>query len=342
MRTATLDDFMALNDQLAALLQAGVPIDAGLGSGGQDALAQLREINASVARRVSQGVSLDTALEQDDAAPPAYRGLIQVGLRSGNLGAVLGGHSQLAQSARGAREAFWRGMLYPLIVCTLAYAGLVCLCLFFVPMLENLYRSLQIQSSWVLDILQALRGSLPVWAALPPAILLVVLVWRLLSKSVFGAEAAAAPTWLPAMSQVVFWQRCANFADSLATLAESGVPLEEGLPVAARAAGDLSLQAGAAELLGGTRLGQVQTAGSAGRFPPFLRWALLQPASSTDTPTSLRMAARWYREAARRRSDRIRIVTPLVACAVLGGGATLLYGLALFAPVVDLLWRLAS
>jgi general secretion pathway protein F len=342
MRAATLDDFMALNDQLAALLQAGVPIDAGLRRGGPDAVAQLREINASVARRVSQGVSLDTALEDDDTAPAAYRGLIQVGLRSGDLAAALEGRSQLAQSVGAAREGVWRGMLYPLIVCFLAYAGLVGLCLFFVPTLENLYRSLHIQSSWSLDILQALRSSLPVWIALPPAALLLALLWRLLPKSASAAESSTSTAWLPAMSQAVYWQRCANFADSLATLIASGVPLEESLAVAARAADDASLRTGAAEMLSGARSGQVNANGSATRFPPFLRWALLHAWRATDMPTALRMAARWYREAAQRRTDRVRILAPLLACVLLGGGATLLYGLALFIPVIDLLWQLAT
>ena len=41
-------------------------------------------------------------------------------------------------------------------------------------------------------------------------------------------------------------------------------------------------------------------------------------------------------------TDRIRIGAPLVLCAVLGGSVTLLYGLALFIPVVEMLRTLAS
>jgi hypothetical protein len=56
MSTASLDDFMALNDQVAALVEAGVPLDVDLGPPRQTA-ATLERINALIARRVSQGCS---------------------------------------------------------------------------------------------------------------------------------------------------------------------------------------------------------------------------------------------------------------------------------------------
>jgi general secretion pathway protein F len=339
MRTATLDDFMAVNDQLAALLQAGVPMDVGLRRS-PDVVTQIQQINSSVARRVSQGLSLESALENDEHATPAYRGLIQVGLKSGNLGAALTGQSQLALAVDGTSRAVWRGLLYPLIVCFLAYLGLIGLCLIFVPSLEDLYRTLFLRSGWGLDLLQALRASLPVWVAVPPAIVLLALLWRGVRRSQ-ARPAPSSQSWLPGMAQAIHWQRCANFADTLATLLESHVPLEQALATAAGAAGDTSLQTGATELLA-SQFAQLSSgqAQAAMRFPPFLRWALLHSEGSTGRPAALRMAARWYREAARRRTDRIRVVAPLVACVVIGGGEVLLYGLAVFVPVADMFRQL--
>ena len=82
MPTASLDEFMALNDQLAALVEAGVPLDVDLGPRSQ-AASTLERINALVARRVSQGASLTAALETDDKLlTPSYRSMVQLGLRS--------------------------------------------------------------------------------------------------------------------------------------------------------------------------------------------------------------------------------------------------------------------
>jgi type II secretory pathway component PulF len=136
---------------------------------------------------------------------------------------------------------------------------------------------------------------------------------------------------------------CANFADSLATLLDSQAPLEQGLSIAAGAAGDANLNTGVTGLL--AALSQRETLAddspAAMRFPPLLRWALLHSSQTTGMAAALRMAARFYRDSAQRRTQRIQIAAPLVACVVIGGAATLLYGLALFIPLVEMFRQLA-
>src|SRR5262245_4332426 len=118
MDTATLDDFMALNDQLAALVEAGVPIDIELGRRQADVVATLEKINALVARRVSQGATLTEAIESDDKiVSPAYRSLVQVGLRSGEISAGLVESNRLARSVEQSGQAARLALLYPAILC---------------------------------------------------------------------------------------------------------------------------------------------------------------------------------------------------------------------------------
>src|SRR5690349_13193108 len=103
MKTATLDEFMALNDQLAALVEAGVPIDLDLGQRQSDVVSALERINAVVARRVSQGASLASAIESGDRiAPAAYWSLLQQGLRSGDLSSALSSSSRFARDLENA------------------------------------------------------------------------------------------------------------------------------------------------------------------------------------------------------------------------------------------------
>jgi hypothetical protein len=54
------------------------------------------------------------------------------------------------------------------------------------------------------------------------------------------------------------------------------------------------------------------------------------------------MAAGIYRESAKRREEKLRVITPIIVCVLVGGGATLLYGLSLFVPLVQLLRAIAS
>ena len=116
------------------------------------------------------------------------------------------------------------------------------------------------------------------------------------------------------------------------------------MPLAAGACGDAQLLDAAKSLAAAFAHGGVpgDDNAAAKQFPPFLRWALLHSEATTGRARALRMAADIYRQAAKRREERLRIVAPMVVCVVLGGGVTLLYGLSLFVPVVQLLRAMAS
>jgi type II secretory pathway component PulF len=348
MEAATLDDFMAWNDELYALAQAGVPIDVDLGRGGMDAVGALEKINAAVARRVSQGATLAEAVQSNDqVVTPAYGSLVQFGLRSGNLAAALVGSNRLAESLDDLGHAVRQSILYPLVVCGLAYAGLVAFCLFFVPTLDDLHREMRLQPGAGLRVLQTLRETLPYWVAIPPAALALLAGWQMVSGSQHGLSrglAARLLRWLPGMSRAIHEQRCANFAETLATLLDAGAPLDEALRLAAGALGEASqaddVQALAASASAGTAIAEDSQAVL--RLPPFLRYALWRADAGIGRERALRMAAGLYRDSSRRRAERVRIIAPLVLCVVFGGGATLLYGLALFVPVVEMLRSLAQ
>jgi general secretion pathway protein F len=337
MPTASLDEFMALNDQLAALVEAEVPLDVDLGPHA-DTAAKLERINALIARRVSQGASLTCAIETDDKLlTPSYRSMVQLGLRSENLAAGLEGSNRLAASAQQSQRATRLALVYPLIVCGLAFVGLIGFCLFFVPVLESTYRSLQIPVRTGLQILQSLRSSLPYWVSAVPLGALLIFGWRFRSRS------QSLPVFL-ATAKATFEERTANFADAVATLLESGTPLAEALRLAADNWNDVSLRDGMRLLATALDQGQAINESSliVKRFPPFLRWALIGSELITGRDRALRIAAKVYRQSATRRRRRLQAVVPIVIGLALGGTAALLYGLALFVPVVDMLRGLAS
>jgi type II secretory pathway component PulF len=348
MEPATLDDFMAWNDELLALAQAGVPIDVDLGRSGNDALGALERVNATVARRVSQGATLAAALEgNEQVVTPAYSALVQLGLRSGNLSTALAGSNRLAESLDDSWQALRRSVFYPLLVVSVAYAGCVGFCLYFVPTLEDLHRELRLPVGPGLKVLQSLRATLPYWVALPPGALLLWTAWRTYSRvqrDLSYSRGAALLAWIPGMSRALFQQRCANFSETLAALLEAGTPLDEALRLAAGAWGDKQLIAGAQALAASLRSGPMLSAEShvAQRFPPFLRFALWHAEATVGRARTLRMAADLYRRAARRGVARTGLVAPLVLCVGVGGGVTLLYGLALFVPVIEMLRILAQ
>jgi general secretion pathway protein F len=339
METATLDDLMALNEQLAALAEAGVPLAASAEE--SDLPRTLESVNAVVARRVSRGAELEDALEREPAVPMWYRCVVLLGLRSRNMEATLEASNRVAQSIEETRHTTASAFFYPLVICALAYVGMICFSLFYVPMLERTCHGLQVEAGWGLTALQFVRDALPYWVAAPLVLLLLWILWRVGRGS--GGRAGAAMLWLPAMSRSVKEARWASFAETLSVLEGSRIPVEESLPLAACAVGDAHI-AEAGRLLADR---MVETSArsddipAAKRFPPFLRWAILHSEATIGRARALEMAARLYRQAAERSAERSRIVAPMFVCVILGGGVTLLYALAVFLPVVELLRALA-
>jgi type II secretory pathway component PulF len=346
MNAATLDDFMAFNDQLAALADAGVPLDLGLEASGDDPATTLERINADVARRVSRGESLEDAINHADRAPASYRCLLQIGVRSGGLDGALDGAQQLADTAARSRDGLRASLLYPLIVCGLAYLGLIGLCLWFSPTLAGMHQEMRLPPGTGLRTLTALRDTLPLWAPIPPTALVAWLAWRTLSnrRSASGAvDARGVFSRLTGRTAAIQQQRWATFADALATLAAGDAPLPEALRLAGCSTGDWRVGEAAKALAAALEKGPVRSDHpAASRIPPFLRWALLEAEPAVDRLRALGMAADVYRDAAERRTERTKVLAPVLACIFISGIAALLYGLALFVPVVQLLSGIAA
>jgi type II secretory pathway component PulF len=347
MSVASLDDFMALNDQIIALVQADVPIELNLGRSKANTLDVLTRINAAVARRVGQGMSISEALElENELVSPSYRSLMRLSLESGDLSAGLVEAGRAAEPTEELWNSVQLSSYYPLILCGLAFLGLIGASIYLTPRLDRLYHDLRMAPGFGLSILQLLSSTLPYWVVLVPvAVVLTLLLLRLRSKqSASAGWSESALGWLPGASRIVYHQRCANFSESLARLLEAGRPLDEGLRVAAGAWNSQAMEE--------HFRGLAATAASrdelpehrwlAARLPPFLQWALWHSEPTIQRSRALGMAAQLYRDSARRRVSRIRLAAPAVVCAVVGGGITLLYGLTLFIPLVDLLKKIAA
>lgn len=346
--SAALADLTILNEQLAALTEAGVPLDLGLGASAKQTEHHLERVNATLARRVELGEPLAEALEDDNTITSTpYRSLVRLGLRSGTLYEGLGISNQLASSVDQTRYALRAAVWYPLILCLLAYVGLIGFCLVLVPILTDLYQSLRIPAGFGLRSVQSLREALPIWVWLVPVAITLWVVWKLrnryLAKSPVmqtGAIVGSIPGVGPVFSRV----RAANFADSLAKLLENGVTLDEGLRLAANTTGDAHLSEAARALSAALRKGEMPSDEGpvALMYPPLLRWALWRAEEAGGRVSGLRMTARIYRETAERRTNRVRMLAPIIAYTLIGGAVTLLYGLALFLPMIEMLESLAT
>jgi general secretion pathway protein F len=86
----TLDQLTALNDEIAALVRSGVPLETNLAEIGEDLPGTLGKITMLLAQRASRGESLPQLIAECSAQfPPVYRAVVEAGLRAGRLSAAL-------------------------------------------------------------------------------------------------------------------------------------------------------------------------------------------------------------------------------------------------------------
>lgn len=322
-KPATLDDVQAFNDQLAALREAGVPIDLGLGPSGVGPGGDLNPVlqwtDASLGRRIARGEPLESALADPDLpAPPIYRAKLLAGVRSGDLPGLLAESNDLTTLTEARSRTRWAGAGYALLVVSLVFLGLVFISLYLTPVAEDLYRDLRIEPTKGGARMVLLRQTLPFWAWTPAVAALLALAWRYSSR---GQQQHALPHSVGSLAGGESGARIVAFTASVADLLDHQTPLPEALALAAEANGC-----------------EVQDA----KLPPLLSWALGPDVADADRAAALRTTGQVYRRALEQRSGGARETVAMVCWMLVAGAAVLAYGAALFAPFVELLVSLAK
>ena len=342
--TFTIEQLTALNDEIASLVRAGVPLEPGLCALGQDAGGALAEISASLSGRMSGGASLAEALQAEEGRlPAAYRTVVEAGLRAGRLPAALEATSNYARELVELRRRISLALLYPLIVVGLAYFLFLVFIVDLVERLRETYAVFRIPLHWPLAMLVSFAESAPHWWWAPPLVMTCALVWWVATGGahLLSFDGLARPlTWFPGVAAICSRFRFANFADLLGLLIDHGVPLPEGLRLTGDATGDRRLRRAARELASAAEQGAV-SAGSAAApagFPPFLHWVLTCGQQGGRLARLLRHAATIYRRRATALANWFKLLFPIVTALVIGGGVTALYALTLFGPLAQF-WR---
>jgi general secretion pathway protein F len=344
----SLDQLIALNDEIAALARSGLPLERGLIEVGGDVRGRLGQIASSLGRRMSQGESLSDALRSEgDDIPPLYRAVVDAGLRAGRLPAALEGLATYARSYAESRRVLGLALWYPLLVLSLAFILFLFLVTRVVPGFLAAFQSLRLPVHTSLAVLARLGETAHYWWPTFPVVLVLIWAWWVMSgrsASLRPGRTGSPMRWFPWMRSMLANFEAANFADLLALLLEHRVPFPEALVLSAEASGDPAvIRAGralAAEVEHGASPGDAVQ----GRvpFPPLLRWLLATGTRQGDLVGALRQMAGVYRRRAFHQAEKAKILLPTVMLFAIGATATLVYGLTLFLPFTTLLRELAT
>ncbi len=340
----TISELLALNDEIAALVRAGVPLERGLWVAARDLRGRLKRIAGALARRLSRGESLPDALAGEGRSiPPLYRAVVEAGARSGRLAVALEGLAQYVRGYSEARSAVGLALWYPMLVITLAYGLFVGLVWEVVPRFLRTFETLGVNAAAPLHALAWIGQSASFWWPAGPVFLgILAIAW------IYSGTAARfhgrSWSWLrifPWMKSLLANYETAGFSDLLALLLEHNVAYPEALVLAAEATGNRRMTAAANELaasiVGGEHPSKVVGTVDQRAFLPMLRWVLATGQEQGSLVSALRTLADLYRKRAQFQAQKLSVFLPTILMVAIGASATYLYALALFMPLVNLL-----
>lgn len=314
---STLQPVISLNREIASLAATGLPLDIGV-QRGQDLDSALESISRSLATRIANGESIDQAIRNATDLPARYRTGLWAWIHHSDPTIALDSFAIPAESQREFGNFISRILFYPLLLISLAYCCVLVLCLYTAPALESLFRTIH-GTAEPIAWLQRVERWKAVWIPAFPLLLLAgLLVWQFLRKN-------SNWKWIPGSEKYYRSVRYATLSKQLADLIGSGRTTEEAL-----------------SLVTNTFQASTQPEATGISLPPLLKWAVSSKIPSKSLPGTLNLVAESYRQAADRHREFWRIIAPTVVGAALGGVIVMAYGLAMFLPIVELLYSVSG
>jgi general secretion pathway protein F len=229
-------DLLAMTQQLATLLEAGLPLDRALVILEELApSARVKSLVADLLHTVRGGASLSDALAKHHPRPFSrlYINMIRAGERGGVLEATLRRLAEFMESRAAFTEAVISALIYPLVIPTVGAAAIVFLMTFVIPRFATIFadlgQAIPLPTQILLSTSVAVRGFWWVGALVGLAL---IFAWRLWTGTPDGRLA-----WdrqllqLPLVGRVTTKIETARFARTLGTMLRSGVPVLGALAV---------------------------------------------------------------------------------------------------------------
>jgi len=338
--TISLDQLTALNDEIAALVRSGVPLERGLVDAGRQVRGKLGARATALGEHLGRGGSLPEALGPDGlAAPELYRAVVEAGIRSGRLSKALEGMASLARGYAEARRSIGLALLYPTLVLILAYALFLMFVVRVIPRFLAAFVAFRMPENGLSRLMGWAGENVLYWAPIVPLILVFIVLGWLASGRAAGLDAGplgGLAGRMPWIGRMLSDFRSASFAELLALLLDHQVPLDEAVRLASRASGPGPFRRAGEAFAGRLSLGggpeaRPDPAGSP--FPPLLSWMLTAGHRQGGLPSALREASRTYRRKAESRAELLWSTLPVVLMIGLGAGSVAIYGLMMFLPL---------
>lgn len=253
-------EFLLFNQELAALLKAGLPVLQSL-----DVLTERREnpkfgaALTDIRERVKSGEALSEAFAaQGDMFPGLYSATLASGERSGELPTVLRRYIAYAQNLLAVKKKVVSALVYPAILLVLMI-GLIALMMFFIipkfkEFLQDFGTEMPLPTVILLGAAQFCQDH---WLAILAVVLggmIAVSTWRKTPGGRLYLDRLILR--LPLVGNVIHDYAQNRFTRTLATLQSGGIPLVTSLEISARVVGNRFFEDRLRTVAGKVREGQ--------------------------------------------------------------------------------------
>jgi type II secretory pathway component PulF len=234
-RKPKMQELATYTNQLANLLQSGMPLTTALGSMMHlESKGISKEVSHDLKTEVTEGRSLSDAMaKQPTIFSDLYINMVRAGEQSGSLVQVLRRMaSHLAQFAE-VQAKFSSAMIYPLLVMVVG-AGIIAFFMFFMmPRFMSIFSSFNVELPLMTQMLMgATNFLLRFWWLLGSMVLLIVILFKRYQSSETGARKLdELRLKLPIVGKVVKLNLFGQFARTLGTLLQNGVPVLTALKI---------------------------------------------------------------------------------------------------------------
>ena len=230
-------DLAITTRQLATLARAGLPLDEALQAVSQQTeKARLKSIILAVRAKVVEGHPLATGLDQfPQAFPHVYRATVAAGEQAGQLDNVLERLADYTESRHGLSQKISQAMIYPAVLTSLSLIIVTFMLIYIVPKVVGVFESTGQELPILTRGLIALSGFIQSWwwAILAAIGLAIYLIRRALAQEGPRRKFHRSLLRLPLIGRVVRGVNTARFTRTMAILSASGVPIVEGMRIAA-------------------------------------------------------------------------------------------------------------
>jgi len=226
-------DVIVFSNQLANLVESGVPILTGLDLMAEEVSSKpLQKVLQQVVEDIRQGSAISSALAKHDLVfPPIYQSMIRVGERTGNLGGVLRQLSIHLEKESNIKTKIKGAMIYPGLVLALAFGVVLLLLNFTLPPLLGLYSEFDAILPWPTRFLMGVTDAFLQYRLhlLIGLLLLGAGGYFYFRRTRGKKQLAHLVLKMPVLGQINTFGNSARFSRTLATLLNAGLQLTESM-----------------------------------------------------------------------------------------------------------------